>query len=213
MSNIEKWQPSPLDRGSSHCIYLNVNGEDISKKITLKTDPERKFLLFYHQKQMYGIRAKNISKLYFETDVQPVFSPLPIIYGTLLTNNNAQIPVINIDTHQTDVLPREQTEGVILSTHIRHYHQIILGGIHVSSIGTFFDITEDVYEAGCFINGDELNDYWKYSYLDPPKVSERFIAGGLLLDESVIYLLDFTNKLTGVEFQEMLLEHRLLQNG
>lgn len=211
MSNIEKWQPAPLNRRNSHSIYLNVNGEDITKKITLDENLENKFLLFHHHEQMYGISARKISKLYFDSDVFPVLSPLPLIYGSLVTTNNVQIPVLNIDKHQTDVVKTVQNDQVILCTHIRQGHRIMLGGIHTSSLGTFFDLSEEIYNAGFYLDTSQLNDYWNYSYLEPPTIAERFIVGGIQIDDSVIYLLDFTNTLTCVEFQELQIQHQILE--
>lgn len=211
MSNIEKWQPAPLSRGDSHSIHLNVNGEDITKKITLDQNLDNKFLLFHHSNQMYGISARKISKLFFDSDVFPVLSPLPLIHGSLVTTSNTQIPVLNIDRHQTDVVKTVQKDKVILCTHFRQDHRIILGGIHTSSLGTFFDLSEEIYEAGFFLNKNQLGEYWQYSYLEPPTIAERFISSGIQIDDSVIYLLDFTNTLNCVEFQELQVQHQILE--
>ena len=211
MANIEKWQPAPLQRGNSHSIYLNVNGEDITKKITLDQNLDNKFLLFHHRDQMYGISARKISKLFFDSDIFPVLSPLPLIYGSLITTSNTQIPVLNINRHQTDVVKAVQDDKVILCTHIRQDHRIILGGIHTSSLGTFFDLSDEIYEAGFFLDKAQLNDYWQYNYFEPPAIAERFISGGIQIDDSVIYLLDFTNTLNCVEFQELQVQHEILE--
>ncbi len=186
-----------------HTVYMSINGKKDPQRLTLPSSAlSVKFLLTRCNGQLAAIKIRSVIEIILQPEIELFLDAFSVVSGVVYNRGN-QIPLVDIGNISTDIhIKHEESSPVVvmkvakngIDTHV---------ALPVGNSFSFLDISDDSLDKHSILDTIDLKKYHKQHNIVHTALQDRFIFGGLMVDEVPVYFLDLDEVLTKVEFIEL----------
>ena len=186
-----------------HTVYMSVDGSNEPQRLTLPSSAlSVKFLLTRCYGQLTAIKIRSVVEIILQPDIELFVDALSVVSG-VVHHRKKQIPLVDIGNISTDMHIRHEESSPVVVLNVEKNGVDIHVAMNVGHSFSFLDISDDSLDKHALLDLKDLDDFHKKHKITHTALQDRFIFGGLLVDEVPVYFLDLDDELTKVEFIEL----------